>query len=587
MKTRTLRIGLDLHGVADADTSFFSELSRLLVDGGHEVHIITGFPDSPALRQRLKNDLRLSWTHLFSITSHCRDLGIEIETIQGNPYVDEELWEQAKAGYCRRYGIDLHIDDSAVYGRHFSTPYAKYSPNIRPCEKKKVAVIGGSFNPVTNAHIMVAEAVLAALPRMHQVWLMPAYRHPFDKHRGYSSYRIRMIRLIETERIRYFGYEIDHKLSGVTYMTFSRLLADPDYCHFYDFHMVIGADCVFDFDTKWQHAEVLAAMIPFIIVPRKGYDLDRYDGLLSRPPHIILQNIDIPDISATEVRSTAGRGISVRKMVPPVVAAFIERHRLYQETGNNHMERSETTESSDTGNNVAAPADSLCMHPLVFVNIAVCTLKDDILNILLTRRGEGEDAGCWTIPGGQLEMPGREDLAQIAARTLEAETGLGGIYIEQLKTYGSTGDSRQACRITVAYFALVPHARVAGLNIPDADRSARAGWIPLKNFWVALGKKGMRLGRDQDRILRDLTVRIQGKISYSPIAFELVPEKFTWPELRKVYEIVLDKRLDAANFKRKIRSMYRIRELKEREQVASVGRPPKRVKFEGVKDIYI
>jgi 8-oxo-dGTP diphosphatase len=97
----------------------------------------------------------------------------------------------------------------------------------------------------------------------------------------------------------------------------------------------------------------------------------------------------------------------------------------------------------------------------------------------------------------------------------------------------------------------------------------------------------MSLAADQDRILKDLMARIQGKISYTPIAFELVPVRFTWPELRRVYEIVLGKRLDAANFKRKIRSMYRIRELKVRGRAATVGRPPKRLRFEGVKELYV
>lgn len=240
-----------------------------------------------------------------------------------------------------------------------------------------------------------------------------------------------------------------------------------------------------------------------------------------------------------------------------------------------------------SGENMAGPGTGPCTHPSVFVNIAVCTLKDDTLKVLLTRSTERADADGWAIPGGPLEMIRQEDLSEIAARKLEAETGLRDIYIEQLKTYGSVGESLSACRITVAYFALVPFERLAGLNIPVADGAAEAGWIPLKDYPKALADRGMVLGPDQDGILRDLTVRIQGKISYTPIAFELVPDKFTWPELRKVYEIVLDKRLDAANFKRKIRSMYRIRELKVRGQAYSVGRPPKRLKFEGVKDIYI
>ena len=587
MKQKVLRIGVDLHGVASADAVFFAELTRVLVENGHEVHILTGSERTPELERRLREELGLSWTHLFSIISHCREIGAPVEMIQGNPYVDEERWDRAKAEYCRRHRIDLHLDDSAVYGRHFTTPYAVYFSNRRPREKQRVAVIGGSFNPVTRAHVMMAEAVLKALPWIHQVWMMPAYRHPFDKHRGYASHRIRMIRLVETRRIRYFGYEIDHRLSGVTYITFSRLLEDPAYRNLYDFHMVIGADCVFDFDTKWQYAEELAALVPFIIVPRPGYDLRRYHGLLSRPPHILLSDAGIPDISASEVRAKVAAGISIRDMVPPAVASFIQRHRLYTEGGREMGSTPPGGGCSIGGDEKGALDGGGCAHPSVFVNIAVCTLKDDTLMVLLTRIFKGGDADLWTIPGGPLEMTCQEDLSKIAARMLEVETGLRDIYIEQLKTYGSVGASRCACRITVAYFALVPYERLAGMDISGSGASGEAGWISLKDDTKALADRRMTLGPDQDRILRDLMARIQGKISYTPIAFELVPDRFTWPELRRVYEIVLDKPLDAANFKRKIRSMYRVRELKNRGRAASVGRPPKRLIFEGVKDVYI
>ncbi|AQV01138.1 hypothetical protein B2D07_10390 [Desulfococcus multivorans] len=586
MTERILKFGIDVHGVADADVAFFSGLTRLLVENGHEVHLLTGVERTPELEHYLKTVLGLSWTHLFSIISHARESGATIETIRGNPYVDEDLWERAKAEHCRRNGIDLHLDDSAVYGRHFRTPYAKYYKNRRPRKKRKIAIIGGSFNPVTNAHIMMAEAILKVLPDVHQVWMMPAYHHPFEKHRGYSSHRIRMIRLVETPGIRYFGYEIDHRLSGVTYETFSRLLDDPDYRDYYVFHMVIGADCVFDFDTKWQHADALAARVPFIILPRAGYDLERYHGLLSRPPHVILTDVAIPDISATEVRARAAAGVSIRGLVPAAVESYIRHHRLYRRKGegetvsalpDRHFQP--RRQSSTT-----TPA-ALCDRSSVFIHIAVCTLKDDQLSVLMIRGKDEPPAGEWMLPGGPLELPFREDLSEIAVRKLAAETGLADIYIEQLKTYGGVVESRQECRVNVAYFALVPYERIAGRE--RSGNSAESAWMPLRDYRTIPGDRNRVPAKDQERILLDLTERIRGKISYTPIAFELVSDRFTWPDLRKVYEIVLGRRLDAANFKRKIRSMYRIRELTAEGGAYSVGRPPKQLKFDGIKEGYV
>jgi nicotinate-nucleotide adenylyltransferase len=327
----TLKIGLDVHGVADTNAAFFSALTRLFVENGHEVHILTGSEYTPELEQHLRKDLGLCWTHLFSITSHHRELGTEITYINGNPYLDETLWNRTKSLYCRENAIDLHLDDSSVYGRYFETPYARYSANQNPARKKKIAVIGGSFNPITVGHLKMAEAVLEFLPETDQVWLMPAFRHPFEKHRDYASERIRMVRLVESTRIRYFGYEIDHRLSGETFATFTRLLEDPDYFRKYEFSMVIGSDCVLDFDMRWKHAHSLSRLVRFIIVPRPGYDPSTYNGLLSVPPHVILRQAQTPDISATRIREKIRKGESVVDLVPEPVRQFIMEKGLYRE----------------------------------------------------------------------------------------------------------------------------------------------------------------------------------------------------------------------------------------------------------------
>ncbi|GBC60786.1 hypothetical protein DENIS_1745 [Desulfonema ishimotonii] len=580
-----IRIGIDIHGVADADTAFFAELSKLLVKNGHEVHILTGSEKTPELEKYLRQELGLHWTHLFSITSHHRAAGTEVTEIRGNPHMDEALWNRAKAEYCKENRIQLHLDDSAVYGKEFVTPYAKYYASRRPVKKKKIAIIGGSFNPITTAHLSVAEAVLKHLPEIHQVWLMPAYLHPFRKHRDYASERIRMIRLAETDRIRYFGYEIDHRLSGVTYETFSRLLEDPDYRHRYDFHMVIGSDCVLDFDRKWRYAEQLARLVKFIIVPRPGYSLDRYTGLLSGPPHMILKDAAMPDISATMIRRRLRRGQPVRGLVPEEIGKFIMSKRLYQE--NDAPQTGETGKGGNVKEEGTSLTPEFFSRPAVTVDVAICTITDDSLDVLLIRRKHPPFAGCWSIPGGFLEIDREEGLRDTAARQLEAETGLKDIYIEQLKTYGNVGRYPRMRVITTAYFALVPYEKIARQHIRPAPDATEARWFSLKDYPDVLADSDDGLAFDHDLILSDLLQRIRGKISYIPIAFELVPEKFTWPELRKVYEIVLDKPLDATNFKRKIRSMYKIRELRSRAPASTAGRPPAFLRFEGMRDIYV
>lgn len=576
-----LRIGIDVHGVADADREFFSDLTRLLVESGHEVHILTGSEHTLALETILRDRLGLRWTHLFSITTHHKTVGTAIDFIDGNPFMDEETWNRTKAEYCRINKVQLHIDDSPVYGRTFETPYARYAANRRPEKKRRIAILGGSFNPVTNAHLAAARAVLDRIPEMDHVWLMPAYRHPFAKHRNYASHRIRMLRMVETRRIRYFGYEIDNRLSGETYFTFTRLLEDPEYMHRFDFSMIIGSDCVLDFDHKWKHAAELAETVPFIIVPRPGYDLAGYGGLLSTRPHLRLEGVDIPDISATQVRRRIRRGLPVDHLVPAPVNRFIQEHGLYRDDPAGEARDGDVCPTVRREISGDSP-------PLVTVDVAVCTIRDGALKVLLVRRDD-DDGGCWSLPGGPPDSDDPESLEAVAAGLLERQTGLRDIYIEQLRTYGRSGGSSTGRMITVAYFALVPDDKLDGIverRVKIGQTEAHGEWFSLRGFEAEMDALGHDPAVGHDRILKDLSARLRGKISYAPIAFELVPKRFTWPELRRVYEIVLGKSLDATNFKRKIRSAYRIRDLKPRRAAGAKGRPPNRLAFEGIREIY-
>lgn len=383
-----------------------------------------------------------------------------------------------------------------------------------------------------------------------------------------------MLRMAETPRIRHFGYEIENRLSGETYFTFSRLLSDPDYAHRFSFSMIVGSDCVLDFDRKWKHADELSRTVPFIIVPRPGYRLDGYDGLLSRPPHIRLKSVKIPDISATAVRDRVRRGLPVDHLVPTPVCRFILENGLYRDDPVPEDESDRTRLPTTSGSVV---------EPSLRVDVAVCTIQDDALKVLLVRMPEGSCIGSWSLPGGP---PTSECLETTAAQILTERTGLNR-YREQLGTYGGgAGGSTASGTITVVYFALAPFDKI-GDDLPKAEeRGGDAAWFPLEGIEKAMNALNQSLATGQAKILKDLLTRLRGKISYAPIAFELVPKHFTWPELRRVYEIVLNKSLDATNFKRKIRSVYTIRKLKSHKTNGTKGRPPERLVFEGVRDIY-
>jgi hypothetical protein len=117
-----MQTGFDFHGVLDK-YKVFRKLTNLLVTAGHGVHIITGEENTPGFREKL-DDLCISRTNIFSITSYHKKKGTSIRYDKnGEPWIDRDLWNKTKADYCRRNKINLHIDDSAVYGEYFTTPF--------------------------------------------------------------------------------------------------------------------------------------------------------------------------------------------------------------------------------------------------------------------------------------------------------------------------------------------------------------------------------------------------------------------------------------------------------------------------------
>lgn len=163
--------------------------------------------------------------------------------------------------------------------------------------------------------------------------------------------------------------------------------------------------------------------------------------------------------------------------------------------------------------NRAAPALSL---PLVF------------------RTREPHD-GLWALPGGPL---GHESLEDAARRTLAATTGLEPAYLEQMYTFGDPDRSPAGGRVvSVVYWALVRADEVA-----NARPQQNVRWLPADDL--------PPLAFDHNLVVDYALWRLRTKLSYGRIAHALLGETFTLRELREVHEIVGQKRLDPANFRR-------------------------------------
>lgn len=193
-------------------------------------------------------------------------------------------------------------------------------------------------------------------------------------------------------------------------------------------------------------------------------------------------------------------------------------------------------------------------RPSVTVDIVIFTIVDADLKILLIRRENHPYKGSWALPGGFVRIGATpkdrgEDLDEAAIRRLSEETGLpkGSVFLEQLHTFGKADRDPRMRVITVAYFALVR---------PDLAPFVKAGVDAVEAGWKSVGElDSMDLAFDHQEIIGLALDRVRSKLNDSNVAFELVPETFTIPELRAVYEVIDNVRYDPGNFRRRFKRM--------------------------------
>lgn len=123
------KIGLDFHGVINTNPEFFRELINLVRQEGIECHIISGGPEE-FIAQYLAEQ-KINYQNLWCIFDFYEAKKKVTMLADGSFHIDDELWDKAKAEYCRNQNIDVHIDDSSIYGKYFTTPYCQYNPHTK------------------------------------------------------------------------------------------------------------------------------------------------------------------------------------------------------------------------------------------------------------------------------------------------------------------------------------------------------------------------------------------------------------------------------------------------------------------------
>jgi ADP-ribose pyrophosphatase YjhB (NUDIX family) len=188
-------------------------------------------------------------------------------------------------------------------------------------------------------------------------------------------------------------------------------------------------------------------------------------------------------------------------------------------------------------------------RPLVSVDLAIFTVADDALRVLLVQRPQVPREpfpGLWALPGGFVDIDADADLEACALRKLKEKTGVAAPYLEQLGSWGSARRDPRGWSTTHAYFALLaePAPRVganAGANPADAR------WFEVKG-----DSAGTRLAFDHAEILATALARLRGKVEYTSLPAYVLPKEFTLTDLQRAYEIVLGRALEKSAFRTRV-----------------------------------
>lgn len=192
---------------------------------------------------------------------------------------------------------------------------------------------------------------------------------------------------------------------------------------------------------------------------------------------------------------------------------------------------------------------------LVAIDCIIFGFDGNELKLLLIQRGFNPEKLKWSLMGGFIQP--NENLDQAANHILKKLTGLEGVYLEQLYAFSNPNRDPLERTIGVAYFALIDIHKYE----TQISNNYHAEWFSLNqvpdlifdhNLMVTLAKKQLRY-----------------KAALHPILFELLPGKFTIPQLQSLYEGIFETQIDKRNFSRKILSTHLLIKQSEKDKLNS------------------
>jgi ADP-ribose pyrophosphatase YjhB (NUDIX family) len=177
------------------------------------------------------------------------------------------------------------------------------------------------------------------------------------------------------------------------------------------------------------------------------------------------------------------------------------------------------------------------------------------LKVLIHKRQFEPAMGEWSLFGGFVQKD--ESLDEAAGRILYEHTGLHGIYMEELQSYGQVDRDPAGRVISVAYYALIPAS-----EFKEAGKSkSGATWVSMEELPPLI--------MDHNQMVEKGLRRLKRRAATQPIGFELLPHEFTMPQLQALYEAIYQTELDKRNFRKKILAMNVLIKLETKDKSSS------------------
>lgn len=200
---------------------------------------------------------------------------------------------------------------------------------------RKIGILGGSFDPVHNAHISLARHAFQQ-GGLDEVVMIPARIQPFKQDRvpasGEDRFNMLALAVGEDDYITVSRYELQQESVSYTYLTMRHM--QEFFGEDTRLYFITGTDSFLKLDT-WKNAPELLTKYAYIIGTRPGYRQDEYEEALERitseyGTEVISMKWTEPDISATQIRKMIADGEPVDHLVPPEVNRYIKEHGLYR-----------------------------------------------------------------------------------------------------------------------------------------------------------------------------------------------------------------------------------------------------------------